>query len=212
MRVKTNVGRRFRAIVEECFPPGHRLRKIFNKNTLKLSYSCMPNVKRKIDQHNHSVLHGKQEKLKPCSCTNYDCPLDKKCKQSDIVYQASVTAVDNTNQQTSTKTYIGMTALEFPARYANHRLSFRDEKYRYSTKLSSHVWKQEEKEGTDYTINWKVVDKAPSYNNISKKCWLCLLERYYIIYHPEMASLNEAPKLTSKCRHFNKYMLAKHPP
>ena len=210
MKVKTNVGRKFRTMVEECFPEGHKLRKIFNKNTLKLSYSCMPNVKRKIDQHNHSLLHGKQNDPKPCVCTNYECPLDKRCRQADIVYQASVT--DARNNQTNTETYIGMTALEFPARYANHRLSFRNKKYRSSTKLANHVWKLKDSKCTDYAIRWKVVDRAPAYNNISKKCHLCLLERYYIIYHPEMASLNEAPKLTSKCRHFDKFLLAKHPP
>ena len=34
MQVKTPIGQKFRAMVEECFPKGHKLRKIFNKNTL----------------------------------------------------------------------------------------------------------------------------------------------------------------------------------
>ena len=104
-----------------------------------------------------------------------------------------------------------MTATEFPARFANHRLTFRNKKYKNNTKLASYIWNLKDKKA-DYTINWKVIDKASPYNSISKKCNLCILERYYITYHPEMATLNDAPKLTSKCRHFDKYLLAKHPP
>ncbi len=43
--VKTCIGKKFLAIIDKCFPPNHRLNKIFNRHTLKLSYSCMPNMK-----------------------------------------------------------------------------------------------------------------------------------------------------------------------
>ena len=39
--VKTNLGRKFLNIIDRCFPNGHPLHKIFNKHTLKLSYSCI---------------------------------------------------------------------------------------------------------------------------------------------------------------------------
>ena len=45
--VKTNVGAQFFHILQECFPASHILNKIFNRNTVKLSYSCMPNIKKK---------------------------------------------------------------------------------------------------------------------------------------------------------------------
>ena len=34
----------FLNMIDECFPKSHRLHKIFNRNTLKLSYSCMQNI------------------------------------------------------------------------------------------------------------------------------------------------------------------------
>ena len=40
--VLTNIGRAFIIFVDKCFPTGHKLRKVFNKNTVKLSYSCTP--------------------------------------------------------------------------------------------------------------------------------------------------------------------------
>ena len=35
--VETNVARKFLLLVDKHFPPGHELRKIFNRNTLKVS-------------------------------------------------------------------------------------------------------------------------------------------------------------------------------
>jgi len=50
--IRSNVGKEFISLINRSFPTGHKLRKIFNRNTLKLSYSCMPNVKQLIDGHN----------------------------------------------------------------------------------------------------------------------------------------------------------------
>ena len=49
--VKTNIGRAFISLINRSFPADHKLRKIFNRNTLKLSYGCMPNVKQLIAGH-----------------------------------------------------------------------------------------------------------------------------------------------------------------
>ena len=42
--VNTNVGKLFLKLVKQHFPKGHKLHKIFNKNTIKVSYSCLKNV------------------------------------------------------------------------------------------------------------------------------------------------------------------------
>ena len=57
--VKTCIGKKFLAIIDKCFPPNHRLNKIFNRHTLKLSYSCMPNMKTIISSHIRSSSHRK---------------------------------------------------------------------------------------------------------------------------------------------------------
>ena len=53
--VTTNVGRRFLNLVEKRFPNEHKLHKIFNKNTLKVSYSCSQNMTQIINIHNRKV-------------------------------------------------------------------------------------------------------------------------------------------------------------
>ena len=51
-RVKTNIGKEFFRLLSKYFPSHHKLRKIYNKNSVKLSYSCMPNVATIISSHN----------------------------------------------------------------------------------------------------------------------------------------------------------------
>ena len=114
--VKTNLGRKFLNIIDRCFPKEHTLHKIFNKHTLKLSYSCMPNIKSIISSHNKAVLsdyHQSQTQTsdKKCNCRKKDqCPLDGKCLTQNVVYQATVTT------QTSSDSYVGLVT-NFKERY-----------------------------------------------------------------------------------------------
>ena len=67
--VKTNIGRIFIKLVSKHFPLNHKFVKIFNKNTIKLSYSCMSNIKSEINGHNRKVLQlNPTEPQKLCNC------------------------------------------------------------------------------------------------------------------------------------------------
>ena len=55
MNVATKVGKKFFQILDETIPPGHPLHKTFNRHTVKLSYSTMPNMLKKISVHNSRV-------------------------------------------------------------------------------------------------------------------------------------------------------------
>ena len=77
--------------------------------------------------------------------------------------------------------------------------------------LSARVWELKDAK-IDHDITWKIVNKADPYNTTTKKCYFCVQEKYYSLFHPEMASLNEKLGLLTKCRHSNKFLLAKHPP
>ena len=46
--VRTNVGQQFLNLIDKHFPTSNLLHKIFNRGTVKVSYSCMPNMKRVI--------------------------------------------------------------------------------------------------------------------------------------------------------------------
>ena len=58
----------------------------------------------------------------------------------------------------------------------------------------------------DIVIEWKIIDHAAPYVNGSRKCNLCLTEKYHIITSTDRL-LNKRSELVSKCRHENKYYL-----
>ena len=108
--VATNIGHKFLKAIDECFPSIHPLHKILNRNTLKLSYSCMPNMHNLISAHNKLILgkHTQPEtnntKGKECNCRQKDsCPLSGKCLTKSVVYQAIVKREDTGEE----KSYVG---------------------------------------------------------------------------------------------------------
>ena len=149
--VSTNIGHRFLTLVDKHFPKDHKLRKIFNRNTIKISYSCMNNTKQIIDNHNKQILNSFKHAdksadnfnvIKSCNCRQKNvCPLNGNCLQSSVIYQATVKR-HNTN---TSETYIGLTENEFKTRYRNHIASFRHTKHRNSTELSKHIWTLKER-------------------------------------------------------------------
>ena len=128
-----------------------------------------------------------------------DCPLEGKCLQTNVIYQATVTT------ETATETYVGL-ATNFKERYRNHKTSFRHSKRRNETELSKYVWNlQNEKK--PFQIKWKILKKCKPYSNINKKCSLCLNEKFIIICKKELCSLNRRNELASSCPHRNRYVL-----
>jgi len=205
--VSTNIGRKFLCIIEKSFPPNHKLNKIFNKNTIKISYCCTPNIKSIISSHNHSLLakETQSNNQEPeCNCrTKHNCPLNGKCLTRNIIYQATVTRVDNKH----TETYVGITENNFKLRYANHTASFKDEKKRNDTELSKYIWSLRE-QNVKYEMKWKIEQKCASYTNTTKKCKLCTTEKYIILCENQKASLNKRSEIMATCRHRKKYLLA----
>ena len=85
--------------------------------------------------------------------------------------------------------------------------SFRNSKYKHATELSKFVWHLKDR-NIKYSIKWRILAKCNSYSNKTKRCQLCLHEKFLIIYHSNLASLNSRNELLSKCRHRNKFLLS----
>ena len=195
--VETNIGKEFLKIVDECFPPENPLSKIFNRKSVKVSYSTTPNMEQIIAGKNARVLSSKIEEDNPkkCSCTkDKECPLDKKCLEKEIVYQAKVIQPNS-----EVKTYIGLTATSFKERFGVHKKGFSDPTY-CKTTLSNYILDLKSK-GIEPQVTWKIIDKGKSYSPVSDVCQLCNKEAYYIIFEPEMAELNNRSELFSTCMH-----------
>ena len=79
------------------FPTQHPLHRLFNKNTVKLSYSRTMNMDTIIKVHNAQILNkeednnSKQDKNKTCNCRDQATyPVENNCLKNNVVYKATV--------------------------------------------------------------------------------------------------------------------------
>ena len=203
LSVATNVGQEFFKILRKCFHHQHPLYKVFNKNTVKLSYSCMPNIKAAISSKNNNInnINTNDDNIALCNCrVKADCPLNGICQSKGVIYQAKVLA------QGTTESYVGLTEGEFKTRYRNHLTSFNNASKKNSTELSKHIWSLKAN-NIPFTLSWSILSKARPYSNTTKKCNLCLREKYYITFRPDLSSLNKRGEMISTCRHSKKFVL-----
>ena len=128
--VKTNIGKVFLKLARKHLRRHHKLHKIFNSNTLKLSYFCMKNISNIINQHNATVPSRSTTSKRLCNCRNKDtCPLDGSCLKQCFIHKVEV------HVENDYKIYYGLVEGEFKFRYNNHKKSFRNMYYEHGTEL-----------------------------------------------------------------------------
>ena len=192
--VRTKVIGEFFKLVDKCFPVGHELRKIFNRNTLKASYSTTPNMGQIIAGKNVKLLKDNTDLEKACNCGKKECPLDGMCLVPGIVYQAVIE--DKTGE---THSYVGMTKPNFKSRLAIHNKSYRDPTY-CQTALSRN-YRELEAKGLEPKVTYRLIDRGRPYSPVTGVCQLCIREKYYIMHHPSLAQLNKRSELFNDCIH-----------
>ena len=108
--VRTNAAWDFLKLIDKHFPKSTPLHKIFNRNIIKVSYSCMNNVKSVISKHNKHLLRetssqqsrNDKNNEKLCNCWNAnERPLNDMCLTKNIVNKAELQSKENKE----TKTY-----------------------------------------------------------------------------------------------------------
>ena len=206
INVATNIGKYFLSLIKKHFPRNHKFYRIFNKNNVKVSYSCMPNVKSFINGHNKKITSPPQAEnhMRGCNCRNKDlCPLSKNCAAASLVYEATVSA--DLPNYAPTK-YIGLCEPSFKKRYAVHKTTFNHQKYRTDTTVAAEYWRIKDKNGNP-KVSWRKIRHAPGYSVETKKCLLCLTEKLEIANYPGKNLLNKRTEIIAKCRHRKKHEL-----
>ena len=133
--VKSNIGRIFLRLISKHFPQSHTMHKIFNRDTVKISYSCRRNINSIISSHNCKVLSPKQQSFGFNCRVKNKCPLNGECQTPSVIYRADV--VNDSNDEE--KFYSGLAANTFKERYRNHIRHFKHEKYENSTELAKYI-------------------------------------------------------------------------
>ena len=57
-------------------------------------------------------------------------------------------------------------------------------------------------------LDWSILDEAKPHSPASKKCMLCLTEKYHIIFSKKKNQLKKRNELVTKSRHENDFYLA----
>ena len=194
--VITKLGKAFLEMVDRHFPRHHKLRTIFNRSTLKISYSGLPNIKAAMQRHNHRVLRDEMaSQPRMCNCGNRPCPVNNQCLARGTIYEATVTTRDEESL------YIGSSCDTFKSRYNQHNSDFNDAAKRGKTALAGKIHDLKDA-GTPYTIRWKILHKHTiSERPAGRMCAVCNLERFAIAMADMNKCLNKRSELTSKCKH-----------
>ena len=154
-----------------------------------------------ISGHNRKMLDKLSPKqVQPCTCRKQTCPVQGKCKQECTIYQATVTHTSPETGKQKSDTYIGLAATTFYKRHQNHKTTFKDKDYSTKSELSNHIWKLK-KLSLDFDVTWKIIDRGKKFSPTSKSCKLCTLERYYLIYRPDLHTLNKKNEFSNEFTH-----------
>ena len=205
--VSTDIAKQFLNLIDQHFPKSNKLHVIFNRNTVKVSYSCTQNMSSMIKSHNKKVINKYVKEWKSCNYrVKSKCPLNGQCQVTDTINKCTVLSLDKPN-----KVYLGTAEGDFKKRFHNHRKSFNNEASENDTTLSKYILELKETSNLSLTLVCSIAKKVPPYSNISKKCLLCLHEKLKIINYPGPDKLlNKISELISKFCHANKFLLHKY--
>ena len=154
-----------------------------------------------IAGRNAKILTNEEKPLRTCSCRkNTPCPLEGKCLEKNLIYNATVTQEDGTQNN-----YIGNTSTDFKSRLAVHRQSFKSSSLN-QTSLSKHMHELK-KQKIEFNLTWKIIDRGSPFSPVSNQCNLCTNEKFHILFSPELAQLNSRNKIYSNCRHKQSVLL-----
>ena len=159
-------------MIKKHFPKANKLHKIFNKNNVKISYSCMNYISWIVSGHNKNLLNPNVNQY-GCNCwIREDYLLQNQWLTPNIIYRDDVHCEANKDH----KFYFGVAQTPFKERFRNHNRDFNHEQYIKSTELSKYIWSLKDA-GTPYTINWLIIAKVKGSTKVNY-CPLCLTEKY----------------------------------
>ena len=101
-------------------------------------------------------------------------------------------------------TYTGLASTTFKERFYHHNwnMSHDTNKDRTATRLSSLVWSLKD-EGTEHSVSWSILARAPAFTPVTGQCNLCNTEKWFIMERPGTASENKKHELFNHCRHMD---------
>ena len=108
-----DMGKYFLHILDKHFNRDNPLSRIFNRNTVKISYSCTKNMYNILSNHNKRLFNelitrDRNPDVGSCNCRNKEeCPLGGRCNSRNV-YQAYISPMEQ--QRDGERVHIGISA------------------------------------------------------------------------------------------------------
>ena len=145
--------------------------KIFNRNKVIVSYSCLLNFANMIKSHNNRILSKEKTQDHPkCNCQQKNTwPPEGHCLDKELIYRYIL----KENITSDRVNYNGLT-----------ENTIKDQFYKQRNSLSKHFLEMKRKDIKKPIMHWSVIDHAKPNQNRSKRCNLCLTEKYHTLTSP----------------------------
>lgn len=107
------------SLIDKHLSPYHESHELIDQNNAKISYSCLLNIKSKINSLKWKILHPISTiGRKTCNCINMSLyPLNQTCLSNNILYKENITAL---GENSKAKVYYDICERPFKLRYENH--------------------------------------------------------------------------------------------
>ena len=139
-----NIGKYFLNLQDRHFSRDNPLRKIFYRNTVKMSYSCTNNMHSILNKHNRRLLdelNRNSEGPDKVSCNSRrkeECLLGGWCNSKKVIYQVWISSMECNTVEA--KVYIGISTGNWKQGLYNDRYSFFNSRLRNQATLSRYFW------------------------------------------------------------------------
>ena len=95
----TNDPKIFFKLLDEHFPKTNTLYKIFNRNSVKVSYICTENISQIISIRNKNILQRNKNQEFPCNCRQKEnCLMRGKCRMKKVLYKCIASTLKKTQR------------------------------------------------------------------------------------------------------------------
>ena len=128
-----NIAKTFLQLVTKNFPKSNKFDKIFKRNTVKVSYSCMNSMPKIIKGHNNKVTSKPHDQTQYNCRENAECSMEENYQVNEVFYKCDVT------RPLLKKVYLGLAEGEWKNHFYNHKLLFKNKRYFNKTTLSSYM-------------------------------------------------------------------------
>ena len=168
--VQSTIQCKHSLFLDKYFPSQNKFHKLFNRNTVKMSYCCMSNMKAIINSHNYEITnHATITKVRTYICIDKErCMLSQNCLINNIIYKA---VSRSANPLYKENVYFNKAETEIKLQHLNQKMPFKFIKHKTDTNISNKVW-QIKKSKKAPVITWEKVQNISSYNTNSKRCYI----------------------------------------